>query len=400
MARSINLIVFNENYWDKGLIYTQNLLPLIEYIKHNKNFGVRLVSFTSIFMLWKNRNKIKALKNELSTLNIELINYPILFYPTRLMLVRWILIPFFYANVFRHIQKLDKIARKDWFWIRSYQCALGFSKFFKNKEALIFDPRTDWIIENINAGNFNVNSKTVKFWLKQELKIVRDFHKTVFISDVFKDDIISRHSLNPNPEKYPILYNPIDYSHFKNNEIISSRKDFLYTGSLGRWNKLETYLNFFRRVHDYFPNANLIICTNADSHTVEKTTARNDYKSIRNKIILYFNKSYDELPKIYRTCKYGLQLMSKKDSRLGVKFMEYIASDIIPVVNQNVEGAIKVCRAYKIGCIINESDCTNKIIETLHSGRSFDEDEPRHQDLRLKSDLGNVHLTIGRILKE
>lgn len=29
----IRLVVFNEPYWDKGLIYSQNILPLLQLVK-------------------------------------------------------------------------------------------------------------------------------------------------------------------------------------------------------------------------------------------------------------------------------------------------------------------------------------------------------------------------------
>lgn len=45
--KKIRLVVFNEPYWDKGLIYSQNILPLLQLVK-TKEYSLDVLSFTSL----------------------------------------------------------------------------------------------------------------------------------------------------------------------------------------------------------------------------------------------------------------------------------------------------------------------------------------------------------------
>ena len=57
--KKINLVVFNEPYWDKGLIYTQNILPLLQLVKIGE-YSLDIVSFTSLPFLFKRKKNISA----------------------------------------------------------------------------------------------------------------------------------------------------------------------------------------------------------------------------------------------------------------------------------------------------------------------------------------------------
>ena len=53
----IRLVVFNEPYWDKGLIYSQNILPLLQLVK-TKEYTLDVISFTSLPFLLKSKKRI------------------------------------------------------------------------------------------------------------------------------------------------------------------------------------------------------------------------------------------------------------------------------------------------------------------------------------------------------
>lgn len=367
--KKIRLVVFNEPYWDKGLIYSQNILPLLQLVKTGK-YSLDVISFTSLPFLFKSKTNIQATKNDLKQYGVNIRNFPVLFYPTRFMLLRYFLLPFYFLNVFLYVKLLnhqDEKSDKDIFYnIRSYQAALGFLKFYKNKDRIVFDTRTDWIEENINVGNFKPDGATVKFWRNAEKQMLLKFRKTLFISDLFRDAVLKRHSIKLDDNKYCLVYNPINYKHFHSVQNHDQDNNFLYTGSLGHWNNISIYLDFFLKVADKMPSSKLIVCTGSPIHKIEPTFNLPKYDAIRNRVEIHYSVPYSELPSFYARCTYGLQLMSKKDTRVGVKFIEYIAANLIPIVNTNVMGAAALARKYEIGIVLDdETEEVDSIINRL-----------------------------------
>lgn len=367
--KKIRLVVFNEPYWDKGLIYSQNILPLLQLVKTGK-YSLDVISFTSLPFLFKSKTNIQATKNDLKQYGANVRNFPILFYPTRYMLLRYFLLPFYFLNVFLYVKYLnhqDEKSDKDIFYnIRSYQAALGFLKFYKNKNRIVFDTRTDWIEENINVGNFKPDGATVKFWRNAEKQMLLKFRKTLFISDLFREAVLKRHSIKLDENKYCLVYNPINYEHFHSVQNHDQDNNFLYTGSLGHWNNISIYLDFFLKVANKMPSSKLIVCTDSPMHKIEPTFNLPKYDTIRNRVEIHYSVPYSELPSFYARCTYGLQLMSKKDTRVGVKFIEYIAANLIPIVNTNVMGAAALARKYEIGIVLDdETEEVDSIVNRL-----------------------------------
>lgn len=358
--RDIRLVIFNEPYWDKGLIYTQNILPL-QRLSAQKGNKVSVISFTSLPKLILDWKKIKLAKIELRNMGVEVKDCPVLFYPTRFMAVFYFMLPWFFLNVFFYIKALEKKDKnKDVVYsLRSYQIALGFLKFYPYNDNVIFDLRTDFIEENVNRNLFLKDGRTVKYWRKAEKEMLTVFHKSLFISDQFREAVLKRNNISDDEDKYPIVYNPIDYSHFQSVKHEEETEDFLYTGSLGHWNNVENYLDFFLSVAPSFPVSKLIICTNSPEHKVMPILIHDKYSSIRDKVIVNYNVPYSKLPEYYAKCKYGLQIMNKKDTRVGVKFIEYVAAGIIPIVHENVQGAAKLVEKFNIGFVFNDEDYKN-----------------------------------------
>ncbi len=367
--KKINLVVFNEPYWGKGLIYSQNILPLLQLVKTGQ-YSLDVISFTSLPFLFKSKKDIQATKNDLEQYGVNVRNFPVLFYPTRFMLLRYFLLPFYFLNVFLYIKFLnhqDKKSKEEVFYsVRSYQAALGFLNFYKNKDRIIFDTRTDWIEENVNVGNFKPDGTTVKFWRNAEKQMLLKFRKTLFISDLFRDAVLERHSIKLDEKKYCLVYNPINYEHFHSVQNHDQDNNFLYTGSLGHWNNISIYLDFFLRVADKMPTSKLIVCTGSPVHKVKPTFDLPKYDTIRSRVEIHYSVPYSELPSFYARCTYGLQLMSKKDTRVGVKFIEYIAANLIPIVNTNVKGAAALARKYEIGVVLDgDTEEADSIISRL-----------------------------------
>lgn len=399
--KKIKLAIFNEAYWDKGLIYTQNILPLIK-LSQSESFEITVISFTSLPMLFLKRKAIKRAKEELTKENVCIKDYPMLFYPTRFMILRYSLIPLYLMNIYfyiKHLAKIDKGEKDVVYSIRSYQAALGFYKFYPHKERIVFDLRTDWIEENINRGLFKKDSSTVKYWKDAEKGMLKAFAKSLFISPEFRNNVLSRHNIKCNNNKHIILYNPIDYRHFQSIGRNKDAVDFLYTGSLGHWNSLNNYLDFFLLISDSFPESRLIVCTASPEHKVNPYLQEEKYDKIRNRVIVYYNVPYEELPKYYSKCKYGLQIMNKVDSRVGVKFIEYIASGVTPIVHENVRGAANMSNAFNIGLTFNDDDISDvkRFCDRIKQMKCVDFNSQNYLDFKSQTDLNTLTERLTKI---
>lgn len=397
--RKIRLVIFNEPYWDQGLIYTQNIQPLKELCKASGS-KLEIFSFTSIPKKLVEYHNIRKAKSQLKASGIDVFDFPVLFYPTRWMLLRYWLIPYYVLNVFLYIKFFNLCDRKAddniIYSIRSYQAALGFLLFYKKYERIVFDPRTDWIMENVNTGYFNNNGRTYRFWLSVEKRMLSSFYKTIFISDIFRDNLLNRHKLDNNEVRYPIVYNPVDYNHFRIDRH-DDANSFLYTGSLGHWNNFATYLEFFSQLYKDFPGSKLIICTSSPSRKVIPILESRKYDDIRDMVEIYYNVPYNQLPQYYKRCKYGLQLMSKKDSRVGVKFIEYVASGLIPIVNDNVRGAAMLSRKYNIGIVVPIDCKKEQLVMLINNVRDIKVNQENYERFRKLTDLNCISSTLKPI---
>lgn len=400
MKKTVRLLIFNEPYWDKGLIYTQNILPL-KKMADKSHWDLELISFTSLPKLISERKRIRHAKKELEQQCINIIDFPVLFYPTRFMTLFYFLLPWYFLNVWFYIKYLaHKDKHRDVIYsMRSYQVSLGFLKFYGNLDKLIFDLRTDFIEENINRGLFRVNGLTVKYWRKVEKEMLTKFNKSLFISAEFRKNVLDRNQLNDDIERYPIIYNPIDYRHFQSAKRDDHSEDFLYTGSLGHWNNLSNYLDFFLAVATFFPKSKLIICTASPKHKVEPILEQNKYDSIRDRVLIYYNIPYESLPIYYAKCKYGLQIMKKLDTRVGVKFIEYIAAGVMPIVHENVQGAAKLVKDFGLGIVFNDYDLTSpdRLALKIAQAGELDEKSINYTKFRENTDINCIAEKLQRI---
>jgi glycosyltransferase involved in cell wall biosynthesis len=354
-TKTIRLCIFNEEFWSKGLVYSQNILPLITLREQSQGLNIEIIGFISFLSLFISRRSIRTFEKEMLAHGIKVQIFPTLYIPSRFFYPRWFMIPFLIVNTAPYIWylKLYDFVRHDgniWFQLRSYEVAFAFNFLYRGRRHLVFDPRTDFLEELTGIGIWTKNSMSYRFWLHQEERLLTLATKTIFISDTMKEDILSRHGICDQPDKYFVFYNQADFSHFES-ALNKKYQNFLYTGSLGNWNNISNYLNFFKQLAPYFPDSSLYIVTLTNPSKFQATLLDSEFDEIRSRVKLVRDLTYAELPRIYADCKYGLQLMSHSDSRVGVKYVEYIAAGILPIINSNVRGAVDFSTRFSIGII-------------------------------------------------
>ena len=229
-----------------------------------------------------------------------------------------------------------------------------------------------------------------------EGKFIQAFRRTILISDIFKENLLNKHGQG-NESKMVVLYNPIDYEKFAIKKKPHDGKVFLYTGSLGHWNNLATYLEFFKMFKEHGENSRMVVCTNTASSKVEDVLNREEFSQIRGLVDVHYNVPGNKLPVYYAECDYGLQLMTLPDSRVGVKYVEYVAAGLIPIVNSNVKGAALLSERYGFGPVINEGDSENMVIEKVLSTKPIDVTSSGYKEFRGKTDLNGIAALLKQI---
>lgn len=399
IMKKIKLVIFNEIYWDNGLIYTQNILPILKMQKLNCHLTV--ISFTSFLMLFTSWKERRAFKCKMKSCCVDIYDLPILFVPSRLFIVRWFLYPFLLLNTFIYMLIFNLIdwysAQRVVYVLRSYNVALSFLSLYFGKKTLIFDARTDFIIEQRKIGSWKKNSLSDKFWLSVEAKLLRRCDKTIFISDIFKSEVLLRHNLSDNMYRYRVYYNTVDYVHFEKCDNNKSGFHFLYTGSLANWNNLELYLDFFLDISSYLLDSNFYIVTTTNLAKIGYILKKKKYRPVLNRIILRHNIAYEELPIYYKECSFGLQLMSTPDSRVGVKFVEYMAAGLIPIVSANVKGAAYLCDKYEVGVIIDNNKSVREIVDAMKVRSSDPLKKDKYDAMKKIIDLNSSYMNLYNI---
>ena len=377
MKKKIRFMIFNEAYWNKGLIFSQNILPLMKLKQKNENYIIQIFAFCSILDLYLYKSKIRSFSKDLNSEGISVINFPIFFIRSRYFALRWYIIPFFILSIFPYIIYLiikDYFKSEDnvFYHLRSYPISFAFSLLYKGKAKLIFDPRSDFNAENKKIHLWENNSITDKMWNNYERQILLKSYKSIFISESQRKETLTRHGINIAENKFILFFNTIDFQYFEetfnvNKEIYDI--NFLYTGSLGNWNDLNTYLVFFQRIRPFFPKSILHIVSSTKKRKLETIIENPRYKEIIPYLNIQYNIPYDKLPHVYKGNSVGLQLMSQADNRVGVKFIEYLAAGLTPIVNQNVKGAVEFCEK-GLGIVVNEDMDYKKIAEQIIQMRS------------------------------
>jgi glycosyltransferase involved in cell wall biosynthesis len=316
--KTIRFTISNEEFWGNGLIYTQNLLPLIKLLENNRElYNIEVHSFLSILDLILYRKQINNFKKEFQSLGIKTIIYPTFFVRSRFFVLRWFVLPLYILSTYPYLLYLmikDFILSGETviYHLRSYPIAFLFNYFYKGSGRLIFDPRSDFNHENKKVGFWQENSLTDKMWYAIERKLLTKSSIVIFISEPFRDDLLLRHKIENSNEKHFLFYNPIDFRKFE--VAFDSVRDinkvrFLYTGSLNNWNNLETYLDFFLKLKKFLPAATFYIVTSTRSNSFQKLLGCEKYSEIVKDVTFFYGLSYSQLPVMYKDCSIGLQLM-------------------------------------------------------------------------------------------
>lgn len=330
MKKNFIYLVINENI-NSGLLKSQ----VIEPIKSIEDKQVKLINIHKI------GNTNKSYKNS--------INLPIAI-PYKLFLFNFLffLIPAFallYAAVLSFIVRRDSIVVA-----RSYFPSLVtfFLKKIKNID-YVFDSRSLFIDESTLNGTIKENGLNFKMWKYFEKKIVCNSYKTTAVSMKQKEFY---ESLCPKTivELIPCYISQVE--NISQEQQLQLRQELgfrpediviVYYGSMDNgWNNIDMYASFFKECYNFGYKV-LVISQHYNS-------LKNDDRLKLNNITLLDtnHKTPKELQNYLQIGDYGVVLMKKAadwETRLSVKFVEYLNVGLQVIVGEFVGEAVRYAKA-------------------------------------------------------
>ncbi len=332
-STSTFFFVINENL-SSGLLQSQFINPI------RSNFG----SSTIIINICKLGQSYKAK-------DIKVINIPFAI-PYRFFLYNrlHVLIPIlgrFYSSLLSfHIPNGSNVFARSYF--PSYVTFLLKEK--KREIKYIFDSRSMFVQESVTAGLIKKNARIFRFWIDIEKKILNHAYKVIAVSKSHKEyyqSIDNKVDVELIP-CYATPTNPLTSEQQKDiqrkYDLDTNKIHIVYFGSLNNgWNNVDLYSSFFNECRSYDYNC---IVISQDFKNLRKNTA---LVSSGVNIIDTSKATSTELMQIIQCCDYGVVVMNQTDdweSRLSVKFVEYLNSGIKVIVGQYVGEAARYCKTY------------------------------------------------------
>jgi glycosyltransferase involved in cell wall biosynthesis len=376
MSKNLAYVVFNESIFD-NLIKTQVIELLSEVRKKekkilNKIYLINFLPITKIFKIKEYKKKSKELEKD----GIKYIFLPLTLH-SRIYFFN-ILFPFFGFIYGKFLKVILFFLKVDIIHCRSYFATLlGLQA--KRNEKLIFDTRSLFIEENISINKIKENSLTHTLWKKKEIKLLEKSSNIIVIDEIFKEKYLEKVNINQDKIKIIPIYVNDNLIFFDQQERDKFRKElniedkqvYIYTGSFYGWNDINVYFDYFKKVIKERKDVFFIILTK-QVDLVKRKIKEFDFDES-----LFFYKLVEnsEIRKYLSAADYGVILMRKnKDSetRLGVKFLEYMACNLKIITNNNVGLACKIVEENNIGINIeNEKIMDIDLEKKINSSKNI-----------------------------
>jgi len=328
-------------------------LDVIEEVNRAEKNCVILVWFYRIDFLLKKKDSLYSLKMQMAEKGIPFVplpflsaSFPVSWWLLPLVLPQW-LIGILFVRVYHGIKL---------FHCRSYHAGLlgaAFKKLFKIK--FLFDPRSPFPEENIQSKRWGEGiSLNYLFWKKVETYLVRNADRLILVSRTLKNNyqvIPNKKQVLIVPNNYPSIFE--SQKIIKNEYVDNYKIDLVYIGSLGHWNQITPYFKFLsdlKTIHR--TRITLTFCTQRKNHSNIESVAKSF--GLKEEVFTKFIQHQEVVEELSKYTA-GIYLMDRKDTRLGVKTVEYMRAGLPVIVSKNIEGAAAVIKSSQMGIVHEHS---------------------------------------------
>lgn len=265
----------------------------------------------------------------------------------------WLLIAFLFRN-------RVEISQFDVFYIRSYPSMLLFSIIAKIYSIpTIFDTRGLFFHELIDSGKIKYK-KIIHLLIPVERLMLKSSKAVVCVSESQMHYYLP---LEPNKEKYHIIYNAAPVSRATPNQTDASGLTVAYVGSMGRWHLPEKINKIVDHLRQQRPDL-IFHCI-----TPNLQEAKSIFTNHPNTLIYSYDYRYN--PKRFDFAFCLIQETLAKKVCFPVKLCEYLASHTPVVFSNNVDVCNKLNNRYEFGFPIDIDKSPLEIASSILDNLQF-----------------------------
>jgi len=358
---------------DSAILKTQ-VVEMLKEISKNLYIDDKIyfISFQHLHKAIFSYRSLIDIKKEFKKDNIILVIIPVFTIPVvfNWFFAKWYIFPIIFLQSFPILLFLSLIKKIDILHCRSYPitlAALSVAQFKKVK--VIFDPRSPFPEENVPNQWFE-DSLSYKMWKYLEKIYLEKADITITIADTYV-----KHFRNTSSNsRFITIPNNVNVMNFKLDEkfrnqfrlkygVENDKLVFCYCGSLvDSWNNPEVYARFIIKFRNFSKKHRFLFIT------PNKETLKEIFEqySIKPEEYIIVSIIPENVPKYLSLADFGLNLMNKRDIRMSIKTVEYLALGLPIIVNTKVAGAKEVIQKYNVGLIIEDIENINfKEIEKI-----------------------------------
>lgn len=381
------------------LLYRENIFsPLVEgqvlnilYKNSKKNSTIHFIWLKRVDYYFRSRHQIEATEKRMIGNGIVVHEIPIIVgkFPLNESMSNFV-----FAQVHKKINRIIEENNIEIVHTRGYDAAYLITKMREEgsfKALHVFDPRSPFLTEMVSTYHITPKDAVYTFWEKYEGIIVSNANATVATSSDF-GNYLKKYGGNiviiPNNSEMDLKQNVINRIEKQN------RNSLCFVGSLGYgWNNIKEYISFMEKVWELYPDLFL------ELYILNQDIAKKELNEANISPDKYLIKTLpqSEVTKTISGCIAGLQIMSRPDSRLGIKTVDYLAAGVPVICNNNAQGAASIIRSFNVGWNIDEtsieeiiehakkdSDIRIKAYDTAYSNFSTDVVSESYYELYLK----------------
>jgi glycosyltransferase involved in cell wall biosynthesis len=350
-----------------GLFKSQILEQLQAMVNQSEALEFNLIVINPIWKLLSSKKHLKEIKNIYSE-KIQITYLPLL-PPFRYSMKRvWLTkITYFWLIV---VAKLFVRIKGQVIHCRGYWPTMIATRLYDIP--IVFDLRSLYPAESIAAGIFKEHSREYNHWLDIERKCIRKSSICTAVS-ISMLEYIYKIEPTANAKLVPISVNTSDiYYNHDEGVIIRNALNWndqciaVYSGSLGYYGlNAKSFQRMVIKLAKSIDNIRFLVLSSNNREEFERI-----FKDANVPTGNYYicSVSSNELYKWLSSSNIGihaLPIQIDSSTRLGTKVVEYWASGLPVVVNENVGDAVKYVNKYDLGYVIDENEDNIDVIKRV-----------------------------------